>query len=114
MRKLFEFICHYCSYGKYRQDILKEMNKVNVRMLPEADEDIKLFEKLLIDKEENKHQTAKWVVGEEYEYATCSECGYMRWGGFDSRNEAKMFISTFALLHPFCEGCGAKMIGVDE
>ena len=45
----------------------------------------------------------------EYEYATCSECGFMEYTGRDSTDEAKEKIKTFHETHRYCPGCGSKM-----
>lgn len=45
----------------------------------------------------------------EYEYATCSECGFMEYTDWDSTNEAKEKIKTFHFIYRYCPGCGRKM-----
>lgn len=55
----------------------------------------------------------KWKNGTkyEYEYAYCSECGHMQWAGWDTREQAKENIESFAHDYKFCPGCGAEMEG---
>ena len=45
----------------------------------------------------------------EYEYATCSECGFMEYTGWDCTSEAKEKIKTFHETYKYCPGCGRKM-----
>ena len=45
----------------------------------------------------------------EYEYATCSECGFMEYTDWYSTNEAKEKIKTFHETYRYCPGCGRKM-----
>ena len=55
----------------------------------------------------------KWKNGTmyEYEYAYCSECGRMEWAGWDTHEQAKENIESFANDYKFCPGCGAEMEG---
>lgn len=50
----------------------------------------------------------------EYEYATCSECGFNEYTGWDSTNQAKKEIRNFHLTYRYCPGCGRKMGATDE
>ena len=45
----------------------------------------------------------------EYEYATCSACGFNEYTGWDSTNEANEKIKTFHSIYRYCPGCGSKM-----
>ena len=45
----------------------------------------------------------------EYEYATCSNCGFNEYTDWDSSNEAKEKIKTFHEKYKYCPGCGRKM-----
>lgn len=55
----------------------------------------------------------KWKNGTmyEYEYAYCSECGRSQWAGWDTHEQAKENIESFARDYKFCPGCGAEMEG---
>ena len=45
----------------------------------------------------------------EYEYATCSECGFNEHTDWDSTSEAKEKIKDFHETYRYCPGCGRKM-----
>lgn len=45
----------------------------------------------------------------EYEYATCSNCGFMEYTDWDCTDEAKEKIKTFHETYRYCPGCGRKM-----
>ena len=45
----------------------------------------------------------------EYEYATCSNCGFMEYTDWDCTDEAKEKIQTFHETYRYCPGCGRKM-----
>ena len=45
----------------------------------------------------------------EYEYATCSNCGFNEYTDWDCTNEAKEKIKTFHETYRYCPGCGRKM-----
>ncbi len=50
-------------------------------------------------------QQGKWILSsdEQYEYCTCSECGY-------ENGENWMICSDI----PYCQNCGAKMKGTND
>lgn len=55
----------------------------------------------------------KWENGTmyEYEYAYCSECGRAQWADWDTHEQAKENIESFANDYKFCPGCGTEMEG---
>ena len=57
---------------------------------------------------DNYTLTAHWK-SIEYEYATCSNCGFDEYTGWDCTNEAKEKIKTFHQTYRYCPGCGRKM-----
>ena len=50
---------------------------------------------------DNYTLTAHWYVL-EYEYATCSNCGFMEYADWNSTNEAKEKIKTFHETYRYC------------
>lgn len=52
--------------------------------------------------------TAYWK-SIEYEYATCSNCGFNEYTDWDCTDEAKEKIKTFHETYRYCPGCGRKM-----
>ena len=51
---------------------------------------------------------AHWI-SIEHEYATCSECGFNEYTGWDSTDEANEKIKTFHETYRYCPGCDRKM-----
>lgn len=49
----------------------------------------------------------------EYEYFTCSECGYYQPNGCDSTKEAKEKLAE-GKVPKYCSECGARMDGDEE
>ena len=58
---------------------------------------------------DNYTPIAHWYVL-EYEYATCSNCGFMEYADWNSTKEAKEKIKTFHETYRYCPGCGRKMV----
>ena len=56
-----------------------------------------------------KQSEGHWFIL-EYEYFTCSECGYYHPNGCDSTKEAKEKL-TEGVYPKYCSECGAKMKG---
>ena len=54
MKELYDFICHYCAFGRYGMPLLEAMNKVDQRMLNKAKDDLELFERLKKEKNDNE------------------------------------------------------------
>ena len=59
-----------------------------------------------------KQSEGHWFIL-EYEYFTCSECGYYHPNGCDSTREAKENLADGKAPN-YCPDCGAKMKGGDE
>lgn len=58
----------------------------------------------------HKQSEGHWFIL-EYEYFTCSECGYYHPNGCDSTREAKEKLAE-GIVPKYCSECGAKMKGV--
>ena len=56
-----------------------------------------------------KQKDGHWFIL-EYEYFTCSECGYYHPNGCDSTAEAKQKLAE-GKVPKYCDECGAKMDG---
>ena len=55
----------------------------------------------VVDAKEEKHGEWKTALDEaEYEYGTCSECGFVEWDAFPAGR-----------VPNYCQNCGAKMDG---
>lgn len=59
-----------------------------------------------------KQSEGHWFIL-EYEYFTCSECGYYHPNGCDSTQEAKENLAN-GKVPKYCSECGAKMKGGTE
>jgi hypothetical protein len=64
---------------------------------------------LLYDKGYRKQIEGHWFIL-EYEYFTCSECGYYHPNGCDTTKEAKEKLAE-GIYPKYCADCGAKMKG---
>lgn len=59
-----------------------------------------------------KQKEGHWFIL-EYEYFTCSECGYCHPNGCDSTEEAKEKLAV-GNVPKYCDECGAKMKGGEQ
>lgn len=59
-----------------------------------------------------KQSEGHWFIL-EYEYFTCSECGYYHPNGCDSTQEAKEKLAD-GKVPKYCSECGAKMKGGEQ
>lgn len=70
------------------------------------------YAEILYNADCRKQSEGHWFIL-EYEYFTCSECGYYHPNGCDSTKEAKEKLSE-GIYPKYCSECGAKMKGGAE
>ena len=86
----------------------KEVNKAIITKSPMPKEN-KYYAKYLMEQGYRKQKEGHWFIL-EYEYFTCSECGYYHPNGCDSTKEAKEKLAD-GKVPKYCSECGAKMKG---
>lgn len=92
------------DHPKFTADGLDESTRYTEEQAKE-----KAAEKWNVRATDGEGTEGHWFIS-EYEYFTCSECGYYHPNGCDSTKEAKKKLAD-GRYPKFCSDCGAKMKG---